>query len=100
MSKKWIAIKKELFPCACVLCAKNKATELAHMPLHKRYFNSKKFHKYIDVKYNAVPVCNECKETLSENHEGRVIAVAWLRSKYPDWDEWYDGLSIRIKEMY
>ena len=99
MSAKWNQIKKDKFPSACILCGKNAAVELAHMPLHKRYFNNRKFHKYIDVERNAVPVCLECKE-FSESYEGRIIAVEWLRSKYDDWDDWYDGLPFRIKEKY
>ena len=97
---KWIEIKKDKLPCACALCGKNKAVELAHMPLHKRNFNSKKVHKYLDNERNAVPICIECKEVLSECYEGRLIAVKWLRSKYPDWDEWYDSLPFKIKEVY
>ena len=54
----------------------------------------------LDHEYNAVPICLSCKEVLSECYEGRLIAVEWLRSQYPDWDEWYDSLNLKVKEMY
>jgi hypothetical protein len=97
----WIEIGKRLIPNAvCVLCGKESAKELAHMPRHKRNAPAKT-HKWINVEENAVPIGFDCKE-FSETHEGRLIAVAWLREKFgrEQWDNWYDNLPFRIKEDY
>ena len=102
MSAKWNKISKKLVHdkrSMCVLCAKNSSQELAHMPYHKRYFNSRKFHKYIDVEQNAIPICLDCKE-FSETREGRMIAVDWLRNKFDNWDEWYHSVPAKIKERF
>ena len=83
-----------------MLCKEENAKELAHMPRHKRDAGAK-FHKYINVEYNAVPIGFDCKE-FSETYEGRLIAVAWLREKFGRevWDNWYDNLDFLIKEKY
>ena len=97
----WNDISKRLVTGAmCVLCMKEKAKELAHMPRHKRYAPAKT-HKFINVEENAVPIGYNCKE-FSETYEGRKIAVAWLRNKFgrKAWDEWYDSLPFIIKEFY
>lgn len=96
----WNEISERLVTGAmCVLCKKENAKELAHMPRHKRYAPAKT-HKFINVEYNAVPIGYNCKE-FSETYEGRVIAVAWLKEKFgSSWDEWYDNLPFKIKESY
>ena len=98
----WNEISKRLVGAytMCVLCKKENAKELAHMPRHKRYA-PKKTHKHINVEENAVPIGFACKE-FSETYEGRVIAVVWLREKFgrEHWDNWYDNLPFLIKEEY
>ena len=98
---KWLEIGKRLVPNSmCVLCNKEPAKELAHMPRHRRYA-PKKTHKFINVEYNAVPIGYNCKE-FSETYEGRKIAVAWLREKFgiEEWNAWYDSLPFKIKESF
>ena len=70
------------------------------MPRHKRNAPAKT-HKHINVEMNAVPIGFCCKE-FSETHEGRIIAVAWLRKKFgtEEWNTWYDDLPFKIKEQY
>ena len=98
----WNEISKRLVGAytICVLCNNENATELAHMPRHKRYA-PKKTHKFINVEMNAVPIGYNCKE-FSETYEGRKIAVAWLREKFgrEKWDSWYDGLGFKVKEHF
>jgi len=97
----WNEIAARLIPGAtCVLCEDEPAKELAHMPRHKRDAGAK-FHKYIDVEEDAVPIGFDCKE-FSETHKGRIIAVAWLREKFgkDHWNNWYDNLPFKIKDKY
>ena len=85
----------------CHYCFERKSTQGAHALVHKRVYNKRKRHKYIDVRENFMPCCDECA-AYSETYAGRCYAwgvlCSWHGRKIIK--DWYDGLNLKVSEVF
>ena len=89
--------------CSCNRPGKtpNKSTQGAHALVYKRVYNKRRKHKYINVRENFMPCCDQCQK-FSETYEGRKhawrILCDWYGRKLIK--DWYDGLNLRVPEVF
>jgi len=99
----WIEIKKELFENypMCKLCKTSPAVHLHHGVVNKGKVRNKSLHKYLDVKENALEVCEMCHK-MADAYEIRAVAYRINSERYGcnHMDNWYENLPLRIKERF
>lgn len=102
MANKWNELKKELFERhpMCKLCRVRPAVHLHHAVINKGKVKNKKFHKYLDVKENALEICAQC-HVAADSYDFRKIAYRINVERYglDCMREWYDSLPLLIKEL-
>ena len=98
MTVKWNKLKVELFEDSplCKLCKTRPAVHLHHAVMGRH----KKKQKYLDVKENALEVCNECHKT-ADGYDVRLTAweINCRRYGIEHMQDWYDELPLLIKEL-
>ena len=79
----------------------NKSTQGAHALVYKRSYNKRKKHKYINVRENFMPCCDDCAK-FSETYKGRCHAWKVLCFWYGEERivAWYDSLELKAKERF
>lgn len=97
----WLELKKELFESnpICKLCGIRPAVHLHHAVINKAKVRNKKLNKLLDVKENALEVCEVCHKTADGFWQRRDAYK--INSKRYGWEhmrEWYDNLPLKIKE--
>ena len=101
MGAKWNELKKELFEKSpiCKLCRVRPAVHLHHAVINKAKVRNKKMHKYLDVKENALEVCEECHKT-ADGWKTRVQAYRINSRRYgkEHMRHWYENLPLLVKE--
>ena len=101
MGAKWNELKRALFAHypVCKLCHRRAAVHLHHAVINKGKVRNKKFHKYLDVKENALEVCEECHKT-ADGWRTRVKAYNLNAKRYgrEHMKDWYENLPFAIKE--
>ena len=109
----WIQIKEYYFDpqfmsdTPCWLCPllnqssekPNKATQLHHGVINKGRFNSRKFHKYLNVIENAIPVCAYCNER-GDSLEARKYSYALKERELgiDRMEKWYANFPAKVKD--
>ena len=100
---KWLTLKAELFADRplCKLCKVKPATQLHHCIVSKGKVRNKKMHKYLDVRENALEVCEECHKG-ADAYEVRTVAYRINSERYGHnhIDNWYENLPFLIKENF
>ena len=103
MTQKWNELKHELFDKypLCKFCKIRPATQLHHAIINKAKVRNKKFHKFLDVKENAVEVCDLCHRT-ADSYDIRKSAwdINVRRYGYKRMVNWYAGLPLRVKDKF
>jgi len=104
MIETWNDIVKDLVveqALDCHYCFDKKSTQGAHGIVYKRVYNTRKKHKYINVRENFMPCCDDCAK-FSETYEGRKHAWGILSDWYGKEriKAWYCGLNLRVKETF
>lgn len=98
---RWASLKKELFAChpVCKLCRINPAVHLHHAVINKAKVRNKKLHKYLDVKENALEVCEKCHEG-ADSYMIRQLAFEINCRRYGrnHMESWYRDLPLLVKE--
>ena len=84
----------------CKLCEVRPAIHLHHAIINKAKVRNRKFHKYLDHKYNALEVCEECHKG-ADSYMIRRLAYEINCRRYgrDHMKTWYDNLPFRIKEL-
>ena len=99
----WLEIKKELFENSpmCKVCRIRLATDLHHAIISKAKVRRRKFHKYLDHKYNALELCKTCHK-VADGYDTRKMAwdINCKRYTYKNMVNWYASLPLRIKEKF
>ena len=85
----------------CQYCFDKSATQLAHALVYKRNYNRKTSWKKINVRFNALPCCDDCQK-FSETYEGRKFAWVVLCRWYGEEEvqAFLDGLNLKIKDIF
>jgi hypothetical protein len=100
---KWIELKKEMFADMplCKLCKVRPAIHLHHAVINKGKVRNKKFHKFLDVRENALEVCEPCHK-MADAYGVRKTAYQLNAQRYGEehMREWLDGLPLKIKERF
>jgi len=101
LSAKWNALKRELFAShpICKLCRVRPAVHLHHAVINKGKVRNRKLHKYLDVKENALEVCEKCHK-FADSYGFRVEAYRINAKRYgrERMRTWYNDLPLKIKE--
>ena len=100
---KWIELKSELFKNhpTCKLCNERPAVHLHHAVINKGKIRSKKLHKYLDHRFNALEVCEVC-HPFADAYDIRKTAWEINCERYgkSNMETWYFGLPFKVKEMF
>jgi len=111
MAETWNDIVKDLVVdqgLDCAYCLENRpgkivnrSTQGAHGLVYKRVYNNRKKHKYINVRFNFMPCCDDCQK-FSETYAGRCwawqVLCSWHGRKLIE--DWYDGLGLKVPEVF
>ena len=101
MTAKWNSLKRDLFSShpLCKFCKIRPAVHLHHAVVNKGKVRNKCLHKCLDVKENALEVCEKCHK-FADSYAKRREAYYLNAQRYgaKRMRAWYDGLPLKIKE--
>ena len=101
MSQKWNNLKRDLFAShpLCKLCKIRPAVHLHHAVINKGKVRNKRLHGYLDVKENALEVCEEC-HLKADSYDRRRWSYNFNSGRYgyEHMKNWYDSLPFKVKE--
>ena len=98
----WNELKREMFENhpLCKLCRIRPAVHLHHAVINKGKVRNRKMHKFLDVRENALEICEECHKGADSYRKRR--EAFWLNAtRYgrAHMMKWYDDLPFKIKEL-
>ena len=97
----WNELKKELFADSpmCAFCKIRPAVHLHHAVINKGKVRNKKLHKYLDVKENALEICEICHK-MADAYDARKASYSINVRRYglEHMRTWYNELPLKIKE--
>jgi tRNA U54 and U55 pseudouridine synthase Pus10 len=98
---KWTNLKRDLFRShpLCRMCMIRPAVHLHHGVINKAKVRNRSLHKYLDVRENAIEICEQCHKYADSFHQ-RVKAYRINADRYgkEHMKAWYDSLPLKVKE--